>query len=139
TEAIRSRGEKVVANITNHKDDEVIVVMVFEFYLVKDFKDCVVDFGATMHICAKNKLFFKFTPINNGNEVVYLGDSSKVSILGKGKVSMKMTSEKILVQSDELYVLTIKHCLMSVHLLNNAKVKITFDNNIVTLSKNNVY
>ncbi|XLT51257.1 hypothetical protein HN873_043861, partial [Arachis hypogaea] len=42
-----------------------------------------------------------------------------VPVLGKGKVSMKITSEKTLVLSDELYVLAIKHCLVSVHLLNN--------------------
>ncbi|XLS57844.1 hypothetical protein HN51_007599, partial [Arachis hypogaea] len=65
----RSGERKTVANITNKKDDEVIVAMVFECYLVKDGKS-------------------------------------------KGKVSMKITAEKIPVLSDVLYVSTINHCLV---------------------------
>ncbi|XLQ99424.1 hypothetical protein S83_065623, partial [Arachis hypogaea] len=100
----------------------------------------VVDSGATKHICAKKKLFFQFTLINNRNKVVYLGNSGKVFILGKGKVSIKMAFEKTLMLYDIIYVPTIKHCLVSVHFLNNIKVMITFDNNnIIMLSKNNAY
>ena len=50
-----------------------------------------------------------------------------------------MTSWKTHVLSDVLFVPAIKHCLVSIYLLNNANVKVTFDSNIVTLSKNEIY
>ena len=124
--------------MVEHQDD-VIVAVVSECFLVKEAKGWIVDSGATKHICAKKEMFSDFYPIEDGKDYVYLGDSSKVSVLGKGKVSLKMTSGKTLVLSEVLFVPAIKHCLVSVHLLNNANVKVTFDSNIVTLSKNEIY
>ncbi|XLR04300.1 hypothetical protein S83_070498, partial [Arachis hypogaea] len=71
----RNRRGKAVVNVENYKDNDVIVAMVSECYQVKDFKDWVVDSGATKYICAEKKLFSEFLSINNGNEVIYPGDS----------------------------------------------------------------
>ena len=77
-------SSKASANVMEHEDD-VIVVVVSESFLVKEAKGWIVDSSAAKHICAKKEMFFEFSPMEYGKDYVYLGESSKVSVLGKGK------------------------------------------------------
>ncbi|MED6160745.1 hypothetical protein PIB30_054271, partial [Stylosanthes scabra] len=51
---------KAVANMVADHNEDIIVAMVSECYLVKDSKGWVVDSGATKHICAKKNYFPSF-------------------------------------------------------------------------------
>ena len=62
--------------------------------MVTNVKEWVVDSGATRHICANREFLSTYTPVEDGEEVVYLGDSRTANVLGKGKVLLKLTSGK---------------------------------------------
>ena len=83
----------------------------------------VVDFGATRHICANRNAFSSYSSVGDGEEQVYLGDSRTTSVLGKGKVLLKLTSGKTLALSDVLHVPTIRFNLIFVALLGKVGVK----------------
>ena len=76
-------------------------------------KDWVVDSGATRHICGDKNSFFEYTPENEGDEVIYLGDSHSTPVLGKGKILFKLTFGKTLSLSNVLYVPEIRYNLIS--------------------------
>ena len=74
-----------------------------------------------------------------GTECVYVGDNRSVSVSGKGKVFLKLTSSKTLSLNNVLHVPHFRHNLISVHLLGKADIKVLFDRGIVTLNKNEVF
>ena len=74
-----------------------------------------------------------------GTECVYVGDNRSVSVSGKGKVLLKLTSGKTLSLNIVLHVPHFRHNLISVHLLGKAGIKVLFDGGIVTLTKNEVF
>ena len=61
--------------------------------MVGNTKEWWVDTGATRHICSNKKMFSSYEAINDG-EQRFMGNSSTSKIEGKGKVILKMTSEK---------------------------------------------
>ena len=67
------------------KDEQVIVAVVSQVNMVTNVKEWVVDSGATRHICANKESFSTFTPVEDGKEVVYLGDLRTANVLGKAK------------------------------------------------------
>ncbi|XP_070030752.1 uncharacterized protein [Nicotiana sylvestris] len=94
----------------------------------------VLDSGAARHICAK---FVSYTQVDEGEEVVYLGDSRTTQVLGKGKVLLKLTSGKTLALNDMLHIPSIRANLVSVGLLGKVGVKVSFESDKVVLTKNN--
>ncbi|OIT08892.1 hypothetical protein A4A49_59181, partial [Nicotiana attenuata] len=66
---------KAKVNLTEAKVDDIIIAVVSQVNLVANVKDWVLDSGATRHICANKKDFVSYTQIEEGEEVVYLGDS----------------------------------------------------------------
>jgi len=56
----------------------------------------VVESSSTRHICAKKDSFTSHTIVDDGEEHVYLSDSRITSVLGKGKVLLKLTYGKTL-------------------------------------------
>ena len=52
--------------------------------MVTNFKNWVVDFSATRHICTNKDAFTSYTPIRDDKKVVYLGESHIAQVLGKG-------------------------------------------------------
>ncbi|GMI75997.1 hypothetical protein HRI_001269000 [Hibiscus trionum] len=64
-------------------------------------------------------------------------DSRTTSVLGKGKVMLKLTSGKTLALSDVFYVHDIQTNLVSVALLGKAGIKISFQSDKVILFKSN--
>ncbi|XP_039165345.1 uncharacterized protein LOC120291714 [Eucalyptus grandis] len=85
--------------------------------IVANVKEWVVDSGATRHICANKNAFSSYTPVGEGEEIIYLGDSRTAQVLGKGKVLLKLTSGKTLALNDVLHVPNIRANLVSVVLL----------------------
>lgn len=84
------------------------------------------DTGATRHICT-NKDFFKEMNDAKDGKYVFMGNSSKVLVLGYGKVHLKLTSGKNLALENVLYDPDVRRNLISGALLNKAGVKLTFE------------
>ena len=99
----------------------------------------MVDSGATKHICANRNAFSFYSSVGDGEEQVYLGDSRTTSVVGKGKVLLKLTSGKTLALSDVLHVPSIRVNLISVALLGKVGVKLSFESDKIVMTKNNVF
>ncbi|KAF3638194.1 putative pre-mRNA-processing factor 6-like [Capsicum annuum] len=109
--------------------DETIVVVISQVNMVAHVKECAVDCGATRHIFANREAFISYTLIGDDSEMVYLGDSKTAKVLSKGKVLLKLTSEKTLSLMDVLHVPTMRANLISVALLDKAGIKIFVESN----------
>ncbi|RDX84487.1 hypothetical protein CR513_34455, partial [Mucuna pruriens] len=48
---------------------------------------------ATRHICASKNIVVSCIPVEDGEELVYLGDFRTTLVLGMGKVMLKFTSD----------------------------------------------
>ncbi|XP_075108911.1 uncharacterized protein LOC142180744 [Nicotiana tabacum] len=77
--------------------------------------------------------------VEDDREEVYLGDSSTTKVLGKGKILLKLTSEKTLALVDVLHVPTMRANLISISLLERAGVKVSFEYDKIIMTKNNVF
>ena len=80
----------------------------------------MVDFGATRHICGNESAFTSYTTVKEGDEQIFMGDYRYTSVIGKGKVLLKLTSGKVLALSDVLHVPDIRWNLVSISLLGKA-------------------
>ncbi|WKA12862.1 hypothetical protein VitviT2T_030212 [Vitis vinifera] len=76
--------------------------------MVTNMKDRVVDSRATRHIYGNRSAFTSYTTIKEGDEQVFMGDSRSTTMIGKGKVLVKLTSGKVLALSDVLHVPDIR-------------------------------
>jgi hypothetical protein len=92
-----------------------------------------------MHICANKEFFSTYTSFKDKEEVVYLGDSRTINILGTGKVLLKLTLEKMLALNKVLHVLNIRVNFVSVALLRKFRIKISFESDKIVMTKNNVF
>jgi len=109
------------ANIVERED--TIYAVVSQVNLVTNVSKWVVDSGVTRHICSNINAFSAYSNVGDGEEQVYLSDSRTTSILGKGKVLLKLTSGKTLALSDVLHVPSIRVNLISVTLLGKVRSK----------------
>ena len=69
----------------------MIVVVFVEANLVTNKTDLVLDTGTSRHFCSNKELFHDFEE-STDRECVYMGDSTTVVVMGKGKVLIKLTS-----------------------------------------------
>ncbi|GMI83726.1 hypothetical protein HRI_002041900 [Hibiscus trionum] len=92
------------SNVNLVEADEIIAAFLFQANIVTNMIEWVVDSGVTRHICDNRNVFTSYTPVKEGEESVYLGDFRTTSLLGKGKVMLKLTSGKTLTLSDVFYV-----------------------------------
>ncbi|KAL0401677.1 UNVERIFIED_CONTAM: Retrovirus-related Pol polyprotein from transposon TNT 1-94 [Sesamum latifolium] len=81
--------------------EEVIAVVVMEANLVENKSDWILDTGASKHFCSNKELFQELKEAADG-ECIYMGNSATAGVLGKGKVLLKLTSEKTLALQDVL-------------------------------------
>ncbi|KAK9714255.1 hypothetical protein RND81_06G081900 [Saponaria officinalis] len=124
----------VKANVVEYRNtgqgssegDDIIAAMVSEINLVGNLVEWIVDIGATRHICTNKDLYKELKDVDE-KEVVYVGNSSKVPVLGIGKVHLKLTSGKVLALNNVLYVPDMRRNLISGALLNKAGLKLTFE------------
>ena len=100
----------------------------------------IVDSGASMHVCGNIRAFNYYTPMEEGrNEVVLVGDSTPLSVVGKGQVILKLTSNNIIILNDVFYVPNIGRNLLSVSLLGKIGIEVLFDFDKAFLMKNNIF
>ncbi|KAK7287237.1 hypothetical protein RIF29_00393 [Crotalaria pallida] len=136
----RKRNEKPSKpNVNLVQGDDIIAAVVSQALMIANVRQWVVDSGATRHICADRSAFTSYTSVGEGEEEVYLGDSRTASVLGKGKVLLKLTYGKTLSLSEVLHVPSIRANLVSVALLGKVGVKVTFESDKIVMTKNNVF
>ena len=99
----------------------------------------MVDSGATRHIYGNKSASTSYTTVKERKEQVFIGDSRSTPMIDKGKVLLKLTSRKVLVLSDVLYVLDIQWNLVLVSLLGKAGMRILFDSDKIVLTKNDAF
>ena len=102
--------EKLSENAYNKR----FFAIVSQVNLVGNTKEWWVDTRATRHICSDKKMFSSYEAINDG-EQLFMGNSSTSKVEGKGKVILKMTSEKELTLNDVLYVPEVRRILCLDH------------------------
>ncbi|XP_071918913.1 uncharacterized protein [Coffea arabica] len=119
--------------------DDIIATVISQANIVTNVKELVVDSRTTRYICANQETFSSYTPIEDDEEVIYLGESRTAKVLDKGKVLLKLTSGKILTLNDVLHVLNIRTNLISVALLGKVGVKVSFESDKIVMAKNNVF
>ena len=73
-----------------------------------------------------------------GEKQVFMGHLRPTSVLGKGKVLLKLTSRKTISLSNVLHVKDIRYNLVSVSILGKVGVRVFFEGDKIILSKNGV-
>jgi hypothetical protein len=98
------RGTCYVSEMSNNhrmrnnnptKGDDIIVAVVSQVNIETNMNKWVVDSGATRHICANRDAFTSYTSVGDEEKFVYLSDSKTATVLGKGKILLKLTSGNI--------------------------------------------
>ncbi|XP_043807681.1 uncharacterized protein LOC122722090 [Manihot esculenta] len=120
--------------------DDIIAAVISQTFFVANVQDWVVYSGATKHICTNRNVFTSYSTMGKGEEHVYLGDSRIASVLGKGRVLLKLTSgSKILALNEVLHVPNIRANLISVVLLEKAGIKVSFGSDKIIPTKNDIF
>jgi hypothetical protein len=121
------------------KGDDIIVAVVSQVNIETNMNKWVVDSGATRHICANRDAFTSYTSVGDEEKFVYLSDSKTATVLGKGKILLKLTSGKTLALTNVLHVPSIRTNLISVSILIKNGVKVSFESDKIVMTKNNVF
>ena len=129
-----TKVEKLSENASNISFSAVVSKVNF----VGNTKELWVDTGATRHICSVKKMFSSYEAINDG-EQLFMGNSSTSKVEGKGKVILKMTSEKELTLNDVLHVPKIRKNLVSGSLLSKKGFRLVFESDKFVLIKSGIY
>ncbi|WVZ07142.1 hypothetical protein V8G54_020488 [Vigna mungo] len=96
------------ANIA--KEDDIIAAVISQVKLMTNVSKWMVDSGATRHICANRSAFTSYTSVGDGEEHVYLVDSSTTPVIGKGKhywerwVKVSFEYDKIIMTKNNVFV-----------------------------------
>ncbi|OIT29316.1 hypothetical protein A4A49_54848 [Nicotiana attenuata] len=72
------------SKLNNTKADNIVAV-ISQINNVASVRNWVIDCGATRHICANKNEFLSYTQVEEGEEIIYLGDSKTTRVLGKEK------------------------------------------------------
>jgi hypothetical protein len=91
------------------------------------------DTGANIHVCVDISLFSSYQC--KGAGALLMGNGSHVRVLGVGTVSLKFTSEKMVLLKNVQHVPSIKKNLVSGSLLCRDGYKLVFESNKCILSK----
>ena len=99
----------------------------------------MVDSGLLGTSMATESEFTSYTMVKKGEEQVFMGDSRSFSMIGKGKVLLKLISGKVLDLSNVLHVLDVRWKLVSVSRFGKTWVRIMFDLDKIVLTKNDAF
>ena len=80
-----------------------------------------------------------FRGVTSDAEPMYMGNATTAKIEGRGKVKLKLTSEKELVLSDVLHVPEVTKNLISGPVLSNKGFKLVFESDKFVLTKGGSY
>nr|XP_016471390.1 PREDICTED: uncharacterized protein LOC107793528 [Nicotiana tabacum] len=128
------KGGKIPPQANLTESGDVITVVIVEANMVANKTDWILDTGASRHLCANKELFHDFEESTDG-ECVYMGNSTTVGVIGKGKVLLKLTFGKALALNNVLYVPSICRNLVSGALLKKAGLKLIFESNKIVISR----
>nr|XP_009802282.1 PREDICTED: uncharacterized protein LOC104247853 [Nicotiana sylvestris] len=131
--------KKIQANMIE-KNDEIddLCVMLFECNLVGNSRKWWIDSGATRHVFANKELFTSYATAGP-NKIVFMENSATIKIEGTDKISLKMTSSKIVTLKDVLHVPKMRKNLVSTSLQAKNGFKSVFVSDKVVGSKNEMY
>ncbi|XP_075104557.1 uncharacterized protein LOC142178600 [Nicotiana tabacum] len=118
--------KKIQANMIekNDKIDDLCATL-SECNLVRNPRERWIDSGATRHVCANKELFTSYAPAGP-NGTVFMANFATTKIEGTGKITLKMTSGKIVTLNDVLHVLEMRKNLVSTSLLVKNGFKCVF-------------
>ncbi|CAL2238495.1 unnamed protein product [Prunus armeniaca] len=108
----------------------------FRRQIWSQFSDWWIDTGATRDICGE--MFSTYQKID-GDEHLYMGNSSASAVMGKGKVFLKFTYGKELTLLDVLHVPEIRKNLVSSPILSNKGFKLVFESNKFVSTKGGMF
>ncbi|KAL1219683.1 Retrovirus-related Pol polyprotein from transposon TNT 1-94 [Cardamine amara subsp. amara] len=74
----------------------------------------IVDSGATYHVARSHEAFTEYRRIPKGTRWLYVGNNTKVAVMGIGTCQLHMHGGKTLILHDVLYALEIRWDLVSV-------------------------
>lgn len=63
--------------------DDITMAVISQVNIVANVSDWVIDLNATMHICVNRTDLVSYIQVNEGEEFVYLGDSTTIQVLKK--------------------------------------------------------
>lgn len=105
--------KKSQANIVEKNNEmEDLCAMLSECSLVGNPKEWWIDSVATRNVCANKELFASYVIVGHG-ETIFMGNSVTAKIEGVGKISLKMTSGKVVTLYNVLHVPEIRKNLVS--------------------------
>ncbi|GJT60246.1 pol polyprotein [Tanacetum coccineum] len=130
-----SRGN---SNQANHVEYPKEFVRVIESFLTTNVVDWWFDTGAINHICNSIRMFVSYQKVNEP-EPMFMGNRTASNIEGKGKIILKLTSEKDLVLSNVLHVPNITKNIISGPILSNKGFKLVFESDNFVVTKGGVY
>ncbi|CAN1352537.1 Retrovirus-related Pol polyprotein from transposon TNT 1-94, partial [Linum perenne] len=132
-----SQGPRPQANIIE-AEQKTFAAMITEVNNAEGKAEWIIDSGATKHFCSDKEQFTEFEAVNTG-EVVYMGNASSAQIKGKGKITLKLTSGKILSLSNVAFVPSLRRNLISAGLLIKAGMKLVLEADKLVISKNGIF
>ncbi|XP_068304222.1 uncharacterized protein [Pyrus communis] len=94
--------------------------------------------GTIRHVCADWNLFVTYQFVDGG-ENLYMGNATASVVAGKGKVTLKLISEKELSLNNVLHIPDIRKNLISGSLLSNKGFNIVFESDKFVITKGGVY
>ena len=114
------------------------MTVVSEVNLLDDPRDWRVDLGAMRHVYNDKNYFTTYEPVDDGL-VLYIGNSSKATIKGRGNVDLYFTSRNVVTLPNVCHVPEIRKNLVSRGLLNKHGFKLVFKSNKFILFKAGVF
>ncbi|PHT67156.1 hypothetical protein T459_31581 [Capsicum annuum] len=118
------KGKKKYQEIMleSNKERNDLCAMFSECNLVGNPREWWMDSGDTRHVCANKELFSSFA-LAQAEEMIYMANSATAKVEGTGKICLKMTSDKVLILNNVLYVPELRRNLIFVSLLDKIGFK----------------
>jgi len=119
----------------NLVESDTIIAVVSKVNLVGNTVEWIVDTSATKHTCANRGLFQSYEKIDKGVNI-FIGNSASASVIGKGKITLKLTFGKLFTLTNVLHVPEMRRNLISGSLLMKAGLKLTFVSDRLVMTRN---
>lgn len=127
----KERQSDVQAHLV--EGNEAINVLLVEENFIANETDLVLEISASRNFCANNEVFDDSEEPTDG-ECVYIGNSSTIGVLCKGKVLPKLTSGKTLSLNNVFYVPSLRRNLVFGSLINKVGC-IVFEDDKIFISR----
>ncbi|XP_073137614.1 uncharacterized protein [Henckelia pumila] len=100
----KNRETNMVESISKEVSNINLCVVISEVNLVgSNPREWWIDTGATRHVCSDKEMFATFEESENGKKL-FMGNLATSNIKGRGKVILKMTSDKVVLSKNGTFV-----------------------------------